>query len=468
MVQNPSPSSIGSERAVISSILMNPSCVVRACGRLAASDFYDSGTREVYQAITALNRCGKPVDSKTVYAELVGRGGDGLAVFEMVENSPTCGSATFEGHVNIVLEQAARRRVIDGCDRLSELAGNSETSIDAVRRGADSILDSLSPVLTATGNLPAVVSMRDLVALPPMVTEAVVSGVLRKRHKMILAGPSKAGKSFLAINLGLSLATGQEFLSFPCRLSRVLFVNFEIDAGSFFYRVKAVAGAMGIDPDLEGFSILNLRGRCLSVEDLVDGLVVAGKGFDVIILDPLYKLLRSKNIREMNENGCATMSAVLDELDRGAESLGAALVIVDHYSKGLQGGKAAIDRVAGSGAKGRDADAVLTLSELEKAGAYRIEFTLREFASPDPIDVCWDYPLHRRDEGLKDLSVRGAGGRQCSVDDSALRTAVEEGVVHVAALAKRFGVSERTVKNSVRRLSGFRVVHGRVESGNNP
>lgn len=45
--------------------------------------------------------------------------------------------------------------------------------------------------------------------MPPLKPE-LIPGILRVGHKMLLAGPSKAGKSFLLINLAISIAEGTD------------------------------------------------------------------------------------------------------------------------------------------------------------------------------------------------------------------------------------------------------------------
>ena len=48
----------------------------------------------------------------------------------------------------------------------------------------------------------------DLPALSP----PLIDGVLRQGHKMLLAGPSKAGKSYALIELCIAIAEGKKWL----------------------------------------------------------------------------------------------------------------------------------------------------------------------------------------------------------------------------------------------------------------
>ena len=50
----------------------------------------------------------------------------------------------------------------------------------------------------------------------PELAPCLIEGVLRQGHKMLIAGPSKAGKSFLLIELCIAIAEGRKWLSWQC------------------------------------------------------------------------------------------------------------------------------------------------------------------------------------------------------------------------------------------------------------
>ena len=72
-----------------------------------------------------------------------------------------------------------------------------------------------------------------------------------------------------------------------------------------------------------------------------------------------------------------------------------------------------MDRASGSGVFARDPDALLDLTELEVSAdtadgrtAWRIEGTLREFPRFEPVNVWFDYPIHRHDENGELMNAR--------------------------------------------------------------
>lgn len=254
--------------------------------------------------------------------------------------------------------------------------------------------------------LPEIINFASLEKLPDLAPE-LIGGILRKGHKMLIAGPSKAGKSFLLIELAICIAAGKKWMGFDCHEGKVLYINLEVDGDSFMNRVHNVAAEMKlkVSPNLD---IWNLRGKNTVIDKLAPRLIrrATGKGYAAIIFDPLYK------INQGDENSAAEMGRFFNQLDYICTTLGTSVICCHHHSKGGQGGKFSIDRASGSGVFARDPDALLDMIQinprdagksLEKGQtAWRISATLREFMSPDDFDVIFDYPVHRITEDLKD------------------------------------------------------------------
>ena len=75
----------------------------------------------------------------------------------------------------------------------------------------------------------------------PELSPPLIDGILRQGHKMLLAGPSKAGKSYALIELCCAVAEGKPWLGFNCTQGRILYVNLELDRASCLHRFKAVS-----------------------------------------------------------------------------------------------------------------------------------------------------------------------------------------------------------------------------------
>ena len=393
-------------------------------------------------------------------------------------------------------------------------------------------LEAETDELPDTENLAA-----DWESLPPL-ADPLIFGVLRKGHKMLLAGPSKAGKSFALIELCIAIAEGKPWLGqFSCAQGKVLYINLELDRASCLHRFKDVYTALGLAPDnLQNIDIWNLRGASVPMDKLAPKLIrrAQKKGYTAVILDPIYKVITG------DENSADQMAKFCNQFDLVCRALDCAVIYCHHHSKGAQGGKRGMDRASGSGVFARDPDAMLDMTELvptdaireqlhnkaacrvikamldkrghadaygpddalsrhrmltiakEKLGladlraidadvtaaekkadgmtAWRIEGTLREFARFDPVNLWFDYPVHKPDSGLledlqpdsdfKTLGSRGASkrwGDKTKVNkdkkaelDTAFEACMMDGEVTVYALAEYMDLKPRTIKTRLK------------------
>lgn len=196
----------------------------------------------------------------------------------------------------------------------------------------------------------------------PELSPPLIDGVLRQGHKMLLAGPSKAGKSFSLIELSIAIAEGRRWMNWYCTQGKVLYVNLELDRASCLHRFKDVYQALGWTPrNLSNIDIWNLRGKSVPMDKLAPKLIrrATKKGYIAVIIDPIYKVITG------DENSADQMAHFCNQFDLVCTELGTAVIYCHHHSKGIQGNKRSMDRASGSGVFARDPDALLDLIELE-------------------------------------------------------------------------------------------------------
>lgn len=211
-------------------------------------------------------------------------------------------------------------------------------------------------------DLPEPESMAEAWDNLPELSPALINGVLRQGHKMLIAGPSKAGKSFGLIELCIAIAEGEKWLSWNCAQGKVMYVNLELDRASCLHRFKDVYTALKLQPEnLNNIDIWNLRGKSIPMDKLAPKLIrrAAKKNYIAIIIDPIYKVITG------DENSADQMANFCNQFDKVCTELGCAVIYCHHHSKGGQGGKKSIDRASGSGVFARDPDALMDLIELE-------------------------------------------------------------------------------------------------------
>lgn len=397
---------------------------------------------------------------------------------------------------------------------------------------------------SATDDLPDTESLADTWETPPELSPPLIAGVLRRGHKMLLAGPSKAGKSFALIELCISIAEGSKWLGqFSCAQGRVLYINLELDRASCLRRFHDVYKALKISPDnIRNIDIWNLRGASVPMDKLAPKLIrrAKKKGYIAVVLDPIYKVITG------DENSADQMAKFCNQFDLVCRELGCAVIYCHHHSKGAQGGKRSMDRASGSGVFARDPDAMLDMTELiptdairkqlenraacrvcvaalDRRGlqdeynqddalsrarmldickeqlsmadrrqldadieaetandlqqtAWRIEGTLREFPRFAPVNLWFDYPVHKLDTGLlEDLQPEmdprstgrqgaakrwGPGKEDASKKQKrelsdAFEASMIDGEVTIYSMAEYMDLKPRTVKSRLKADGGY-------------
>lgn len=196
--------------------------------------------------------------------------------------------------------------------------------------------------------------------LQPRPAPWLIKGVLPTRGVAFIVGQSKAGKSFLAIDLVLSLAAGVPSVlgrkASPCG---VVYIAAE-DADGCRGRVAAWRTKYGVEDRIpfdlvaQGPDLLN-KGQAA---DLQASLVEASSRFrqqgtplGVVVLDTL-----SKTIPGVDENSSTDMSTAFAVIEELARSIDALVLVIAHFGK--SGGDKGIRGWSGLDA---NSDATITL-----------------------------------------------------------------------------------------------------------
>lgn len=331
----------------------------------------------------------------------------------------------------------------------------------------------------------------------PDLAPPLIEGILREGHKMLIAGPSKAGKSFALIQLCISIAEGKPWFGFDCTQGKVLYVNLELDRASCLHRFKDVYEALEQQPtNIGNISIWNLRGKSLPMDQLAPKLIrrAQKRNYKAIIIDPIYKVITG------DENSADQMANFCNQFDKVCTELKCAVIYCHHHSKGSQTGKRSMDRASGSGVFARDPDALLDLLELElenmnedklqdapidtnQCTAWRMEGTLREYPKFKPVDLWFDYPIHKVDtngflamaqfdspqsKGLDKMNKRKQAVKEKKKEQlvDAFNIAAAEngfnGKADIKRVAEIMEVSEMTVRRYLRETPIFNVDKGEL------
>lgn len=375
--------------------------------------------------------------------------------------------------------------------RLSRMPGLTRNGnrqyLVATKMGRKTWTEWMDFVEGVTDELPAMETLAKYKDNPPKLPEEIIKGILRRGHKMIISGSSKAGKSFLLMELCVAIAEGTPWLGFPCRKGRVLYVNLEIDPASCINRFLKIYEALGLPMKAsENIIIWNLRGHAVPLDQLVPKLIrrVRDQQLEAIIIDPIYKVITG------DENNASEMGQFCNQFDKICAETGCSTIYCHHHSKGAQGGKRAMDRASGSGVFARDPDAQLDMIRLElsediennvrdgHATAWRLESNLREFENIEPVNFWFEYPIHRTDDRgyLDEMPAEGTSeaGRMKNSHSKSSEVCAEEfryayqalnmdGNVTVKDMMEYLNVTDKTVYARIKKMGDeFTLKKGRI------
>jgi len=160
-----------------------------------------------------------------------------------------------------------------------------------------------------------------------------VTDILRAKGYITIIGQRKKGKSFLAMQLALSLSAGREWLTTRVKPEgvRVLYLNYEISHEKFLERIQDMANAMRI-PLNDNFMVRSVEKLPLDTEEgrgkLAEIIESCPQRPQVIVLDPRYGFMSG------DENQTKDMTVFVDSLKQLENVLGGmSFVVVAHAGK---------------------------------------------------------------------------------------------------------------------------------------
>jgi RecA-family ATPase len=183
----------------------------------------------------------------------------------------------------------------------------------------------------------------------PTRLEWLVDDAWVDRSVGFISGRSKSYKTWIALDLALSLVSGEPFLGRHQvrRSGPVLLIQEEDPAPVLQERLRLIAKQKGMLPKLEiarsdliritypdyPLHIINLQGFNLGAEEKIDQVrrLIAEINPVAVIMDPLIVMLAGTGA---DENKATEISMVLQAVKMWREEFGCAVIIVHHWNKG--------------------------------------------------------------------------------------------------------------------------------------
>ena len=234
-------------------------------------------------------------------------------------------------------------------------------------------------------------SGRDLVDNPIPDIKYRVEGLLRANGgRLSLTGQAKTKKSFLAMDLALRIAAGDDWLGYNTTQGKVLYLNLEISCEKFQERIQDLQYTLKYDKEVlarfQEITILDDNIALNSDIDCMQGILgeCKDKGFkvDTLIIDPRARAI------DGSENEETEIKMFCDNVDKLlAANPSLSIVIVTHMGKDPSKGALGHSRYTGW---------LDTEIKIIKGGDdydKKIEITGRD-AEQTTIKLDFAYPLH--------------------------------------------------------------------------
>lgn len=207
-----------------------------------------------------------------------------------------------------------------------------------------------------------IMTLAEVLRLPP--PNWLIDKVLRCGELAEIYGQPSSGKTFLALDFALSVATGRAWSDRAVRQGLVIYVAAEGVSG-LGRRVEAWAGTIG-DPSVEPWTNFRVIGDAVQffegeLQALLDAIEALGEPAALIVIDTL-----SRCIAGADENSAKDMGVLVRRCDELRKLTGAAVLLVHHAAKP---GKGNPSMERGSSAIRGAADTMIEVERDVEAGA---------------------------------------------------------------------------------------------------
>lgn len=189
-------------------------------------------------------------------------------------------------------------------------------------------------------------TVSDALRYPVPEPQWLIDQIITERSFGLLAGRFKLGKSLIATDLGLSIATGTKFLNKfnVLRRGRVLMVQSDMDPGIVDKRVEYIAHSKEALPDArwvdnetirfqggaaDHFQYVTRRSFNFAIESEVDWIVdeIDKQDAELVIFDSLYRMMTG------DINSAADMTGVIYVIDQIIDEFGCSVLLIHNNRK---------------------------------------------------------------------------------------------------------------------------------------
>ena len=326
------PQKLEAEKSFLGSVILDNSVLDR--DDLTPDDFHLHFHRQVYETMLKMWEERIGIDPVTLAdrmekeeIDLGGGRGEFLNDLEFIVPTP----ANARIYAEILKEKSECRRAILDADKLIR-AANSGVPEDIARVRAE-ISKREDPDEVGFPVIRPSVAFSKI--LPPPV---YVLPSLRPRTAGLIVAQEGAGKSFLALEIGLAKATGYDMTGIGITgPGNVIYFSKEDPPEIIEERLQSIAPFIPSEriARADGLEIVSLYGKSATLasekstvnEKFIKKIIKTGSGKDLLIFDTLRKL------HDLEENSSGEMKVLLEIFDRIALETGTAVLLIHHTNK---------------------------------------------------------------------------------------------------------------------------------------
>jgi len=331
------PHDLKAEQGVLGSIMLKSDVLDEVVSIVQEADFYSSSHRALYAHLVGLHYSGWTGDA-TMLADWLRNSEDAEAIragssieHTIVTLCRSVGSPAFATkYAKIVARESRKRRLISAHAEALRATWEPGADVGELASGFRATLDSITTT-DESGRIQWLTS--DELDKGDFKIEYLIDGVLARHQPCVVAGPSKALKTSLVIDLAVSLVAGVPFLgkfTVPAK-RRVGVVTGESGMASIQNCVRRViASKFVFDPsafdglfwseDVPNFSN-GLDLQCIRQS-------IQKHSLDVLIIDPLYQALPQADAASILK-----MGELLRAANDVCRATGCTLVLIHHTVK---------------------------------------------------------------------------------------------------------------------------------------
>jgi hypothetical protein len=345
------------ERAVIGSLLIEPTAFSAVVNVVQPGDFHDESCRYAFEGALQLGRDGAAIDPLTLEAELTRRGHWAETGLSFLRECQIVDSALHAGsYAAAVAGLARRRKAVDLSTILAKAALSSDGLFDAELALTAATLTALSKSPQQNANKMLSLVTADYLLETKMVTPTFAIPGILPVGLTILAGRPKVGKSWLALQFALSVASGGMALGQKVQAGPVMYLALEDSPARLQDRMRRQGWTRGLQADF-----MTLGKFADEIGDLKNGggeilaRQIEKRGYRLVVIDTLSRAVGG------DQNDTQAMTAGLTPLQELSHTQKCSMLMVDHHKKRGAFDDDVISDVLGSTAKSAMADTVLGL-----------------------------------------------------------------------------------------------------------